>query len=97
MPHREGRGFLCVPGTAVCLTGGEVVAVLEQGGKRLRVFEEQCAGPALAALTRDYRAGYVFAGQERLTLKDGAKGRGDALRAAGWLPEALDWTLWKRK
>ena len=95
--HEAGRSFLCVPGTAVCLLDGEPVAVLEQGGRRLRVFEKEHAARALAALTRDYRAGFVFGGRERLTIREGARGFEDALREAGWLPEALDWTLWKRQ
>ena len=96
LAHAEGRGFLCVPGTAICLLDGAPVAVMEQGGKKLRVFESEHAARALAALTRDYRAGFVFCGRERLTIKEGAAGFEDALRNAGWLPEALDWTLWKR-
>lgn len=96
LSHAAGRSFLCVPGTAVCLLDGAPVAVLEQGGRKLRVFEQEHAARALAALTRDYRAGFVFGGRERLTIREGARGFEDALREAGWLPEALDWTLWKR-
>ena len=97
LAHREGRAFMCVPGTAVCLADGAVAAVLEQSGRRLRVFDARRIGPALSALTRDYRAGHILADRERLTLKEGAKGFEEALRAAGWLPEALDWTLWRRE
>ena len=96
LSHEPGRGFLCVAGTAVCLLDGMPVAVLEQSGKKLRVFEPQRAAQALAALTRDYRAGHVFSGRERLTIKEGASGFEAALRGTGWMPEALDWTLWKR-
>ena len=88
---------MCVPGTVVCLADGAVAAVLEQSGRRLRVFDARRIGPALSALTRDYRAGHILADRERLTLKEGAKGFEEALRAAGWLPEALDWTLWRRE
>ena len=95
LPHGEGRGFLCVPGTAVCLADGVPVAVLEQGGKRLRLFDEDRAGEALAALARDYRQGRVFHGKDRLTVKEGSEGLEEALAAAGWAREALDWTLWR--
>ncbi len=95
LPHIEGRSFLCVPGCAVCLVEGRPVAALEQGGRRLRVFEPACAPAALSALARDYRQGFVFYGKERLTIREGAEGFADALARAGWMREALDWVIWK--
>ena len=95
LPHREGRGFLCVPGTAVCLVDGAVAAVLEQGGRRLRLFDPAQAVPALSALSREYRKGTLFPEKERLTIREGAEDLSDALSAAGWTREALDWVMWK--
>ena len=96
LAHEGPVSFLCVPGTAVCLLDGLPVAVLEQSGRRLRVFDPGHAAQAVEALTRDHRNGFVFSGRERLTVKEGTSGFEEALRAAGWMPEALDWTLWKR-
>lgn len=95
LAHMEGRSFLCVPGTAVCLVDGRPVAALEQSGKKLRVFEADHAGAAMASLARDFLKGCVFAGREHLTIKEGAADFGDALRAAGFVREARDWVLWK--
>jgi hypothetical protein len=37
----------------------------------------------------------VFHGKDRLTVKEGSEGLEEALAAAGWAREALDWTLWR--
>ena len=95
LPHLEGRSFLSVPGTAVCLAGGRPVAVLERGGAVLRAFEPERLPEVLAALAADFRRGCVLPGQKRLILKRGAEGCEAALEKAGFLREALDWVLWK--
>ena len=92
--HREGRNFLCVPGTAVCLIGGGVAAVLERGGEVLRLFDMARAGEILRALADDYRRGRVFREQKRLRLREGTQGLEAELSAAGFYPDALEWTLW---
>ena len=94
LPHAEGRSFLAVPGTAVCLLGGRVVAALERSGASLRIFEPACAERALAALAGDFRRRNVFPGQKRLILKKAPAEVHAALEKAGFLREALDWVLW---
>ena len=66
-----------------------------ESGKKLRGFEADHAGAAMASLARDFLKGCVFAGREHLTIKEGAADFGDALRAAGFVREARDWVLWK--
>ena len=96
LPHGEGRAFTCVPGTAVCLRDGRPIAVLEQGGRRLRLFEPAQAEAALTSLARDFHRGRVFFGKDRLSIKEGADGLDEALSAAGWTKEMLDWVLWRQ-
>ena len=95
LPHATGRAFMSVPGTAVGLWDGRVASVVEQGGRRLRLFEPDLAEPLLLALSQAFLRGDVFPERERLTLKEGTEGLDGALEAAGWMREALDWVLWK--
>ena len=96
LPHAPERAFLCVPGSAVALVDGRPAAVLEQGGKRLRLFEPDAAEPVLSALARDFRQGFVYADRDRLLLRDVPPSLAAALESAGWTREALDWVVWKR-
>ena len=97
LPHAGGRSFACLPGAAVCLMDGRPVAVLEQSGRRLRLFEPEQAAPALSALARDYRRGSVYPEKERLLLKECPDGLEEALERSGWTREALDWVIWRRE
>ena len=83
-----------MPGTAVCLIGGGVAAVLERGGEVLRLFDMARAGEILRALADDYRRGRVFREQKRLRLREGTQGLEAELSAAGFYPDALEWALW---
>lgn len=91
LKHREGRQFICVPGTAVCLLDGEVIAILERKGGSLRVFGESAA--ALSALSRDFLQKRIFASLKKLVIKSGCSGLDADLTAAGFVREALDWVV----
>ena len=95
LPHQEDRSFLCVPGTTVCLLDGRPVAVLEQGGRKLRLLEAECAETALSSLSMAFRRGCIYSGKDRLILREGCAGLDAALESAGFVREALDWVLWR--
>ncbi|MGJ4851534.1 DEAD/DEAH box helicase [Bacillota bacterium Meth-B3] len=96
LPHGEGASFLCVPGTAVALSAGRAVAVLERQGEVLRLFDESAAAPALEALARDFELMRIFSSGERITVKQYPDAAREALEKAGFFREMRDYVLWRK-
>lgn len=96
LAHEEGRAFLRVPGTAVALMDGAVVAVSEKQGETLRVFDDSAAPEALRALADAFRRGTIFPTLPRLLIKKYPPAAAVHLEAAGFTREMLDYTLMRR-
>ncbi|MDY2768400.1 MAG: hypothetical protein SOU13_00570, partial [Eubacteriales bacterium] len=96
LAHEEGRAFLRVPGAAVALMDGAVVAVSEKQGETLRVFDDPAALEALRALADAFRRGAIFPALPRLLIKKYPPTAAPHLEAAGFTREMLDYTLMRR-
>ena len=96
LAHEEGRAFLRVPGAAVALMGGAVVAVSEKQGETLRVFDDPAAPEALRALADAFRRGAIFPALPRLLIKKYPPTAAPHLEAVGFTREMLDYTLMRR-
>ncbi len=96
LAHEEGRAFLRVPGTAVALMDGAVVAVSEKQGATLRVFDDSVAPEALRTLADAFRRGTIFPALPRLLIKKYPPTAAAYLEAAGFTREMLDYTLMRR-
>ena len=96
LAHEEGRAFLRVPGAAVALMDGAVVAVSEKQGETLRVFDDPAAPEALRALADAFRRGAIFPALPRLLIKKYPPTAAPHLEAAGFTREMLDYTLTRR-
>ncbi len=96
-PHREGRSFLNVPGTAVALRAGLPVAVLEQQGKTLRLLEPAAADEALRAFAQAFHGRRIYPTLRRVTVKQYPPEAAHALRAAGFGAEMQDWVLYRER
>ena len=96
LAHEEGRAFLRVPGAAVALMDGAVVAVSEKQGETLRVFDDPAAPEALRALADAFRRGAIFPTLPRLLIKKYPPTAAAHLEAAGFMREMLDYTLMRR-
>ena len=96
LAHEEGRAFLRVPGAAVALMDGAVVAVSEKQGETLRVFDDPAAPEALRALADAFRRGTIFPALPRLLIKKYPPTAAAHLEAAGFTREMLDYTLMRR-
>ena len=96
LAHEEGRAFLRVPGAAVALMDGAVVAVSEKQGETLRVFDDPAAPEALRALADAFRRGTIFPALPRLLIKKYPPTAAPHLEAVGFTREMLDYTLMRR-
>lgn len=96
LAHEEDRAFLRVPGAAVALMDGAVVAVAEKQGETLRVFDEAAAPEALRALADAFRRGTIFPTLPRLLIKKYPPTAAPHLESAGFTREMLDYTLMRR-
>ena len=96
LAHEDGRAFLRVPGAAVALMDGAVVAVSEKQGETLRVFDDPAAPEALRALADAFRRGAIFPALPRLLIKKYPPTAAPHLEAAGFIREMLDYTLMRR-
>ncbi len=94
LPHREGRGFIHVPGTAVACYGGIPVAVMERQGKVLRVWQEELLEECMQLFAEKFRQGSIFAGIKRIVVKEYPDTAGEALRQAGFRKEMQDYVLY---
>ena len=95
LEHEAGRAFTRVAGTAVCLAGGRVTAVLEKSGEILRIFDRDHASQALSALAREFRSGRIFTGRDRLCIKTCPDCAAAPLETAGFARVMLDFVLYR--
>lgn len=95
LEHEPGRAFTRVPGTAVCLKNGRVIAVMEKNGQTLRMFEAGYAAEALAAFVRDHGNKRIFCDKDKITVKAYAPELAEPLRAAGFTRVMLDYVLYR--
>lgn len=95
LPHKEGRSFMNVPGTAVALIGGEPVCVFERQGRGLQVFTECDLAVVLTKFVEAFRGGAIYRSQKRITVKDYPKEAAKALEEAGFRKEMLEYVLYR--
>lgn len=95
LPHKEGRGFLNVAGSAVACCGGLPVMVMERQGKTLRVLEEDVVEECLRLFVEEYKGGKIFPMQKRIVVKEYPDTAKEALAKAGFLKEMQDYVLYK--
>lgn len=94
LPHREGRHFINVPGTAVACYGGLPIAVMERQGKILHVFEEELQDECLRLFAEKFKQGSIFADRKRIVVKEYPDAAAEALRQAGFRKEMQDYVLY---
>ncbi len=100
IPHERERAFLNVSGTAVALRAGVPMAVFEQHGKVLRVFDDADGATlvdALQSFVRDYEQRRLFPSANRLTVKQYDDGAAAALERAGFIKEMKDYVLYRKQ
>lgn len=95
LEHLEGRSFLNVPGTAVGLNTGLVVAVLERQGKVLRIFEYSQLEAVLTEFVKSFQEKVIFSDRKRIVLKEYPKDAAEALKQAGFAKEMQDFVLYR--
>lgn len=95
LPHKEGRNFMRVPGTAVACYGGLVVAVFERQGRQLRVFEEAWTKLCVEEFAAAYQKGKIFPGLKRIVVKEYPKTAAGMLAQAGFHKEMQDYVLYR--
>lgn len=94
LPHKEGRSFINVPGTAVVCYGGLPVAVMERQGKILRVWEEELQEECLRLFVEKFRQGSIFSDRKRIVVKEYPDAAAEAMRHAGFRKEMQDYVLY---
>lgn len=95
LKHMEGRSFLNVPGTIVCLYAGIPAAVFEQKGKVLRIFESEPAFRLLEAFVYEYDIKRVYPEQNRILIREYPPQLADALMQAGFTKEMQDFVKYR--
>ncbi len=95
LPHKEGRNFMNVPGTAVACFGGEPVAVMERQGKLFKIWREELVEECLRLFAEKFRQGSIFAGLKRIVVKEYPDMAGEAFRQAGFRKEMQDYVLYQ--
>ncbi len=95
LPHKEGRSFLNVSGTAVACYGGTPVAVFERQGKKLRVFKENYLAESLTLFVENYKRGKIFPSLRRMVIKEYPEYATEALIHAGFVHEIQDYVLYR--
>lgn len=95
LPHKKGRNFMNVPGTAVVCYGGVPVAVMERQGNTLRVFEEELLSECLGHFVEAYKKGRIFPGLKRIVVKSYPDCAREALTRAGFFREMQDYVLYR--
>jgi ATP-dependent Lhr-like helicase len=84
-----------IPGTAVALSAGRPVAVLERQGKVLRVFETDRLDEALTGFVRDYNRRRMFPTVNRLIIKQYPPEAAEVLSKAGFMREFQDYVIYR--
>ncbi len=95
LPHKKGRNFLNVPGTAVACFGGVPVAVMEKQGKTLRVFEQERQEESLKVFAEEYKRGKIFPSLKRIPVKEYPDTAKEALEMAGFFKDIKDYVLYR--
>jgi ATP-dependent Lhr-like helicase len=95
LPHAQDRAFMCVSGTAVVMSGGEIKLVLERQGTVLRSFDAEKQD--YAAVSEAFRAGRLFPQLHLLTVRDYPHEAGEMLETVGFIREMRDYVLDKRR
>lgn len=95
-PHEKDKSFLCVTGTGVALYQGKPVVLLEKSGTTLRVLDFDKLTEALLAFARDYKSGHIFPSLNRITVKNYPPEAQEALNAAGFSRQLLNYIIWKK-
>ena len=95
LPHKEGRNFVNVPGTAAACYGGLPVAVMERQGNTLRVLEEEQLDECLGMFSQEYHKGRIFPGLKRIVVKKYPDSAREALTRAGFFREMQDYVLYR--
>lgn len=70
--------------------------VLEKNGQVLRVFDDSAAKDALFAFAASFQQGRVFHGRTRVIVKQYPKEMEQAMIAAGFQRQMLDYELFKQ-
>jgi len=70
-----------------------VACVFERQGAVLRAFED--GAEAVKCFAHAFRAGRIFPGRSRVTVREIPAGAEKWLEEAGFLREALDWVLYR--
>ncbi len=94
LPHKEGRSFINVPGTAIACYGGLPVAVMERQGKILRVWEEELQEECQRLFVEKFRQGSIFSDRKRIVVKEYPDTAAEAMRQAGFRKEMQDYVLY---
>ncbi len=94
LPHKEGRSFINVPGTAVACYGGLPVAVMERQGKVLRIWEAELQEECLQLFAEKFRRGSIFSDRKRIVVKEYPDTAAEALHKAGFRKEMQDYVLY---
>lgn len=95
LKHVPDRAFLCVSGTAVVISGGEVRLILERQGATMRSFDATQLDYACAA--EAFRTGRIFPQLSLLVVKNYSPEAGAMLEVAGFVREMRDYVLEKRR
>ena len=96
LPHRPGKSFMNVPGTAVALQAGTPVAVFERQGKSLRVLDESVLEDTLLAFAYQFAERRIFSTQNRVSVKHYPSVAVAALTRSGFVSEVQDYVLYRR-
>ena len=94
LPHKEGRNFMNVPGSAVACFAGLPVAVMERQGKIFRVFEKGMQGECLKLFAEEFRKGKIFPTAKRIVVKEYPDEAKEDLINAGFMKEMQDYVLY---
>ena len=95
LPLPEGKEFMLLPGTAVALHTGRIIAVMERQGKTLRVFEKDGLDRLLEEFVMSFLKNRLFPGRRRLILKEYPPYAEEALVKAGFIREMQDYVLYR--
>lgn len=95
LAHQENRNFLNVPGTVVALRGGIPVAVFEQRGKILRVFEHTNLEDTLRIFIEFYQKKQLYQTVKRIVIKKYPREAEEALKVAGFSKEIQDYVFYR--
>lgn len=98
---KTGNSFQKVPGTVVGLYGGRAAVVLERQGKVLRIFDEEVCKTEgvlqkiMENFVHAFQQKQILPAVKRLLVKEYPKEAQDALKAAGFQKEMMDYALYR--